>query len=549
MIRIEKFQRWFVAVFSWVIVFSLPDSRVTAEIDPMSPSQVKVMFMIKEIGGEGVQVVENAIIHVFRNYGYTVLDRDIVAQTLHREAGLLKLYEAEGAKRLGSLLDADIVVKGESNVYTEEDTLFNTEVHVVVAEVSVRAVLVSTGTVIAAENAQASETFGVGRQIALQKAAKALSEKLLKRIHEYLGRDTVDYRVVVLNVNDTHLLSLEEALRKRVRGVQEITERGFSENILKLDLRVRKEKDLSIKRNILTEFSGLGYGEFVMVVHEGKTLYLRRTDRAIEPPSPLAEIKTYNRGYRKSWALVIGINNYRNPKWKKLQYGVNDAQAVSNLLKRKGFDEVILLLDDQATKRNIERVLNDELPKKVQEEDRLLIYFAGHGQTRDLPDGVKKGYIIPVDSDWTNYYEKAISMDSLQNFSKGISAKHILYIMDSCFSGLLLYRGSTPYLTTEQFRHLTHAPPDPTTARSVKAITAGSQGERVIEVEGNGLFTKYFLSGLDKGEADLNGDGYITGSELFEFVDSRVGKESQDMQNPQIGLLGYGGGELVFKSK
>jgi hypothetical protein len=58
---------------------------------------------------------------------------------------------------------------------------------------------------------------------------------------------------------------------------------------------------------------------------------------------------------------------------------------------------VLPLFDAAATRQNILRVLGDELFTRTMDNDRALIFYAGHGQTQDLPGGGKEGYIIPVD--------------------------------------------------------------------------------------------------------------------------------------------------------
>ena len=96
--------------------------------------------------------------------------------------------------------------------------------------------------------------------------------------------------------------------------------------------------------------------------------------------------------YDDSWAVVIGVNQYE--KWPRLQYAVNDAEAVRDKLVTLGFPQqnVIYLTDGEATKDRIELILGDELRRKVGEDDRVFIYFAGHGQTEDLPGGKQEGY-------------------------------------------------------------------------------------------------------------------------------------------------------------
>ena len=91
--------------------------------------------------------------------------------------------------------------------------------------------------------------------------------------------------------------------------------------------------------------------------------------------------------YSRSLAVVIGINQYEN--WPALEFAAADARAVKAALENSGFDEIIMILDSEATQRRILTELFDRLPKLVEHNDRVLFYFAGHGQTEDLPGGGK----------------------------------------------------------------------------------------------------------------------------------------------------------------
>src|SRR5205823_5726864 len=153
------------------------------------------------------------------------------------------------------------------------------------------------------------------------------------------------------------------------------------------------------------------------------------------PPPPL---------YHESWAVLIGIDNYT--KWPKLQYAVNDANGMKEvLLKNFRFkpDHVITLLNEEATREKILSVLGDTLsnPKNIQRDDRVFVFFAGHGTTRKLPSGRDLGYIVPYDADTQNFQGQSISMTNFQDISESIPAKHVFFIMDSCYSGLAVTRG------------------------------------------------------------------------------------------------------------
>ena len=80
--------------------------------------------------------------------------------------------------------------------------------------------------------------------------------------------------------------------------------------------------------------------------------------------------------------------------------------------------------------------------------------------------------------------------------------------------------------------------------RVVQIITAGGQGEQVQEREGHGLFTSYFLEAI-AGEADLNKDNVVTGTELGAYLRPTVSNASRQAQTPLFGRL-EGEGEFLF---
>ena len=240
--------------------------------------------------------------------------------------------------------------------------------------------------------------------------------------------------------------------------------------------------------------------------------------------------------YTQSHAVIIGINKYE--KWPVLEFAVNDASAVRDALVKTGFDDITMILDGEASHRRILTELFETLPRKVGRNDRILFYFSGHGQTQELQGGGRQGYIIPVDSEISNYAATAISMEQIKSLSGRIAAKHILYVMDSCYSGLGFNRSAGIDPTTSDYlRKLV-------SMRVVQIITAGGQGEQVQERRGHGLFTTYFLKGI-QGAADYDGDRVVTGSELGTYLRPAVSNASRQAQTPLFGRL-EGEGEFLF---
>ena len=244
--------------------------------------------------------------------------------------------------------------------------------------------------------------------------------------------------------------------------------------------------------------------------------------------------------YEGSWAVVIGVNQYE--KWPRLQYAVNDAKAVREKLQQLGFpqENIIYLTDGQATKDRIELILGDELRRKMGKNDRVFIYFAGHGQTEDLPGGKQEGYIVPVDGDKSNLFSTCISMTSVRQFSQRMAAKHVFYAIDACYSGLALMRAGE--LDTKDRQYLRKVARFP--ARQL--VTAGSAGEQVIESGGHGAFTRTLLIALDGSADKYPPFGVLTGSELGNYLQPTVSIETNNEQTPQFGRLAAGEGEFMF---
>jgi uncharacterized caspase-like protein len=200
---------------------------------------------------------------------------------------------------------------------------------------------------------------------------------------------------------------------------------------------------------------------------------------------------------------------------------------------------VIVLKNQQATRNNILAAFHDRLAdERTGKNDRVFVFFAGHGATRQLASGRDLGYIIPVDSDPNEFATDAIAMTDIQNIAESMQAKHVMFVMDACYSGLGLTRAgaSSSSFLRENARR---------SARQM--LTAGGADQQVADSGPNGhsVFTWVLLQALG-GKGDLNGDGLITGTELAAYVAPAVSAVSQ--QTPAFGSLpGSQGGEFVFQ--
>ena len=251
--------------------------------------------------------------------------------------------------------------------------------------------------------------------------------------------------------------------------------------------------------------------------------------------------------YSDSWAIIIGINEYEfvDP----LSYAVNDAEKIRSILIDKyGFpeDNIKFLADEDATKDNILEAFNGIL-LTAQENDRVVVFYAGHGDTFKLPNGGDMGYLIPVDGYTTKekIFLSSIAMSDFERIAKMSAAKHILYLVDACYGGLSLQtRGLGKEQTPEYLKKMTNQ-------KGRQVITAGGKDEEVMEKAewGHSAFTKNLISGLEDDLADANDDGIISGEELGTYIRSGVSIDTEGQHTPQKGRLGSDPGEFIFISQ
>jgi hypothetical protein len=242
--------------------------------------------------------------------------------------------------------------------------------------------------------------------------------------------------------------------------------------------------------------------------------------------------------YKDYYAVVVGVGNYE--KWPRLPNAVKDVEEVAVKLKDLGFT-VKLVLDPVS--REMKTIINEMVYGMGREENRaILFYYAGHGETETLADGTKMGYLIPrdcprLDKDPLGFATHAISMRDIESVSLRIKAKHVLMLFDSCFSGSLFA--------------LVRAVPHDITEKSAlpvrQYITAGREDEQVPD---KSMFKRCLLIGLE-GDADLTGDGYITGSELGMYLSDKVVNYTHRRQHPQYGKINnpdLDRGDFIFAS-
>jgi hypothetical protein len=261
---------------------------------------------------------------------------------------------------------------------------------------------------------------------------------------------------------------------------------------------------------------------------------------AQQPPAPSSPAKPRDLKYEENntaptpavavprgYALIVGVANYKNlPAKSQLEFSERDADAIySILISPEGgnfrAENVHRLTGAQATLANMKRELETWLPSMAKPEDRVVIYFAGHGF---ISGG--RGYLAPYDLDPNNISGTGYSMETLgQVAGSKIKAKWKVLLTDACHSGVITPDADAQALNQGLLD----------LSRSMFSLTASRDRERSFESKdwgaGHGIFTYYVVKGLE-GEADESGDGIVTADELSNYVRRNVREATKGQQNP-----------------
>jgi predicted nucleic acid-binding Zn-ribbon protein len=276
---------------------------------------------------------------------------------------------------------------------------------------------------------------------------------------------------------------------------------------------------------------------------EEQTQTASRAATASTTTSPRVASRTpTNVNFGRYYALIIGNNEYRAIP--KLRTAVGDAEAVATLLRtRYGFQTTLLL---NADRYQLLSALNT-MREKLTSEDNLLIYYAGHGTLDEQTD---RGYWLPVDAE-ANSNANWIASYQVTDILKATSAKQVMLVADSCYSGILT-RSAIVSLNSGMSDSDRQRWYQTMTSKHARVVLTSGGLQPVADVgggSGHSVFAGAFLSVLQN-NADV-----MEGQQLAQGVTQRVAVSavgSKINQVPMYAPMSYAGheaGDFFFVPK
>jgi len=274
----------------------------------------------------------------------------------------------------------------------------------------------------------------------------------------------------------------------------------------------------------------------------GQTLAPPPAAQAIAYDAPKADVRPaarasdvdaprYKMSLRPSdYALVIGVERYS--KLPSASFAERDADAVRNHLEAMGFPprNIIYLKGQAATRGALQAYIEEWLPKNVKPESTLFFFYSGHG----APDP-KTGdaFLVPWDGDAMFLQSTAYPLKQLYSSLAKLKAREVIIALDSCFSGAggrsVLAAGARPLVMKINTGVV------PQGNMTLFAAASGDEITGSLEEQGHGIFTYYFLKGLNGAAKDSS--GAVTTKGLYEYLKPNVQDEASRQNRQQTPKL------------
>jgi uncharacterized caspase-like protein len=237
---------------------------------------------------------------------------------------------------------------------------------------------------------------------------------------------------------------------------------------------------------------------------------------------------------RRGHALLIGQSRYTRG-WDELASVRADLQALKAGL--TPYFETVETVQDPTVSQLRDRMREFLLGKWNMPDERLFIYYAGHGFT-DFNQASREnnGYITGSDTprydlDPGKAIENAVPFTEIDSWNRQTRARHILMVFDSCFSGTLFQTmGSEEELRRKDLDGIRRMLGQP-----IRYYITSGRKEEVVTADST--FATLLLRGL-RGEADFFRQGLVSADQLGIYLSREVPKYTQRPQTPQFSSIG-----------
>ena len=195
-----------------------------------------------------------------------------------------------------------------------------------------------------------------------------------------------------------------------------------------------------------------------------------------------------------------------------------------------GFENLLpLILNEAATKENLNKAFKTTIPKMLNPDDRLIVFFAGHGYTEKSlvnKDSIDVGYLVPHDASDNKVFDlnTYINIDSFLYNIGELPPDKITVVLDACASGFAISNAITNSHTATTKSGKTRL----VISSADKYQTASDDGP----IKNHSLFTGKLIEYIVNGTFDP-ANNFFDVRDLATYLQSAVANYSN--QSPKVG--------------
>jgi hypothetical protein len=218
---------------------------------------------------------------------------------------------------------------------------------------------------------------------------------------------------------------------------------------------------------------------------------------------------------RTSYAVVIGIGNYREPDVPRLKYAKRDAEVVGKyLVAVAGFppENVRVLTEDHALSGDLHDSFENWLPKKARSSGILFVYLVGNGIVSSAGG---EPVLLSYDASRSNASTRGYSMKRLEEVLNRLPSRLKLIFADLSFV-------KEKSETAAAAKTLVWEDGKLQSKGRIVIVASSSVASPSVSVETgqHGLFTYNFLKAI-RGQADTDKDGWVDLGEIVSYLRSQ----------------------------
>ncbi len=256
---------------------------------------------------------------------------------------------------------------------------------------------------------------------------------------------------------------------------------------------------------------------------------------------PVAVKRSTHQTYQTSniaqlWALLIGVNDYKDQSLTSLKYSAADCQELGKALEEatQGFQQrqVLTYHDYAANSPSLAAVRESlkQIATHAKETDQVVFYFSGHGVVEQQ---TQQAVLCLNDTTPSDLLGTGLPISEVLQRLGECAATIQFVCLDACHSGGVSWQPTLNNVTPQLIERLQEQAARSQGFYALLSCDRAQQSWEFPEI-GHGIFTYYLIQGL-RGEA-ANTQGIIEADQLYRYVYHQT-LQYIDQTNQQLRLI------------